>query len=445
VVAALVGQSEFPVLSGAWPLIGHLPEMHLRFPTLCERGITAHGSLFWIKAGPDTQLVLTGPRALSVLKNPAVSVSFYKDAFDLLLGNSLLSFDGDEHRSVRQVLNPPFTPQRVRRSDVLQIVLDTTQRRVASWRDKPHIQIVRETRELALEIIFRVVGVPVDRLPVWRKQYERYLLSALPNQGGVGPIRWLVMRARNWLDKEIGAIVEDKRKTNETESFVGGMANLRDESGKLLDRELIIANVRLLLFAGHETTASSMAWTSIQLAANREYQLRLMDEAAGIDDLCAVTVNMERFTFAEKLFREALRLYPAVHSIVRRVTAPIELDVGTIAPRTLLNLPLVHMLRDAQRFPNPTKFDPDRWTERPRAGTVETAMFGGGPHFCLGYHIAIAEGILFNLVLARALREHDLRLVPYKPGPPPTPVFMPLVHAPGGHKLRLAKSKNGHV
>jgi cytochrome P450 len=130
---------------------------------------------------------------------------------------------------------------------------------------------------------------------------------------------------------------------------------------------------------------------------------------------------------------------------VRRVTEPIELDVGTIPAGTLLNLPLVHMLRDPQRFPDPTAFVPDRWTERPRAGTVETAMFGGGPHFCLGYHIAMAEGILFNLVLARALREHGLRLVPYRAGPPPTPAFMPLVHAPANHKLRLVKASNGHV
>jgi cytochrome P450 len=440
-----VAPQEFPTLSGAWPIIGHLPEMHRRFPSLCDRGVAAHGPLFWIHTGTETQLVLTGSRALALLKNPAASNSFYKDAFSLLLGNSLLAFDGDEHRRVRQVLNPPFTPQRVRRSDLLQIVLDTTLRRVDSWRRLPHIQIVRETRELALEIIFRVVGVPLDRLPEWRKQYERYLFSALPNEGIAAPLRWFVIRARNWLDREIGAIVDDKRRTSEAESFVGGMANLRDEQGKLLDRELIIANVRLLLFAGHETTASSMAWTSIQLSVNPHFQERAMAEEASIDDLCGVTVNQERFTFAEALFREALRLYPAVHSIVRRTTAPVELDVGTIPTGTLVNLPLVHMLRDPQRFADPTTFNPDRWKERPRAGSVETAMFGGGPHFCLGYHIAIAEGVLFTLVLARAMREHGLRLSPMKPGPAPTPVFMPLVHAPANHKLALVRAQNGHV
>jgi cytochrome P450 len=447
--AAAVAQ-QFPVLSGALPLIGHLPEMHFRFPSMCDRGLSQHGPLFWIRAGAEAHLVLTGPRALAVLKHPAVSTSFYTDSFSLLLGNTLLSFDGEEHRKIRQVLNPPFTPQRVRRSDILHIVRDTTERRVEAWRRAERIEIVRETRELALEIIFRVVGVPLERLGAWRKHYERYLLSSLPSEGGP-PIRWWVKRSRSWLDREIAAIIDDKRRTRDTESFIGGMANVRDESGELLDRDLIVANVRILLLAGHETTASSMAWTAIHLSHSRELQERAMAEVATLGDLCEVTGNQERFTFAEALFREALRLYPPVHSIVRRVTAPIELDAATsgahadgrtstIAPGTLLNFPLVHMLRDPQRFPRPTVFDPGRWRERPRAGSVETAMFGGGPHFCLGYHIAIAEGTLFGLVLARALHEHGLALEPLKQAAVPTPVFLPLVHAPAGTRLRLVPS-----
>jgi cytochrome P450 len=123
------------------------------------------------------------------------------------------------------------------------------------------------------------------------------------------------------------------------------------------------------------------------------------------------------------------------------VTADIEVEEGIIPAGALRNIPFVHLLRDPQRFPSPDAFDPDRWKERPRPGTIETAMFGGGPHFCLGYHIAIAEGTLFTLLLSRALRKRRLELKCADGGPVPKPIYLPLMHPPTGIKLRLVPSR----
>ena len=129
------------------------------------------------------------------------------------------------------------------------------------------------------------------------------------------------------------------------------------------------------------------------------------------------------------------------HPLTDHVFSLEQVEAGVIPKGTLLNVPFVHLLRDSERFPSPETFDPDRWTERPRPGTIETAMFGGGPHFCLGYHIAIAEGTLFNMLLARALDERGLELSNTAPGPVPKPVYLPLMHPPRGVTLRLVPAR----
>ncbi len=430
----------FPTLDGALPLIGHLAEMYRRFPLMCARGARAHGPLFYIQGGPGPkQLMCTDPSAIAILKSPDGSNSFYTEGFNALLGNTLLAFDGEQHRRVRQVLNPSFTPQRVRRSDVLQIVREAAEARLSVWQRGADIDIVAHTRELALEVIFRMVGVPVARLSEWRKQYDRFLLAGLPSTSRFkGPLHWVAYRARAWIDRQMSAMVDDLRRREETSTLVGAVANARDEDGALLERELVVANLRLLVFAGHETTASAMAWTAIHLASSAGLQERAIDEAGNASDLTDLTMHPERMSFAECMFRESLRLYPAVHSVVRRATAAIPLSIGTIPAGTLVNLPLVYLLRDPARFPAPDTFDPTRWAERPRPGTLETAMFGGGPHFCLGYHIAIAEGTLFTLLLAQLMHRQRLRLSLVKRGPVPAPRFLPLIHPPRGTMLRLA-------
>jgi cytochrome P450 len=427
------------MLDGALPILGHLPEMYRRFPSLCARGSAAHGPLFWIHGGPGArQLMCTDASALQILKSPAMSNSFYAEGWDALLGNTLFAFDGDEHRRVRNLMAPAFTPNRIRRSDILHIVNDSVTRHIERWLDVGHVDVVAGARELALEIIFRIIGVPAQDLSAWRKQYTRYLLAGLPSSGRWrGPLHWIACRARDWLDARLGKMVDDLRKSGDTSTLAGAIANSRDTDGTLLDRPIVVANLRLLVFAGHETSASSMAWSVLHFADSPAQQKRALAEVDGVDDVVELGTDPNRFTFAEAQFREALRMYPAVHSVIRRVREPVDLDVGTIPQGTLLNVPFVHLLRDATRFADPSRYDPDRWRERPKPGTMETAMFGGGQHFCLGYHIAIAEGTIFNLHLARALQRRGLRARASQRGPVPTPVYLPLTHPPRGLSIRF--------
>ena len=431
------------MLDGAWPILGHLGEMYRQFPSLCERGTKAHGPLFWIQGGPGArQLMYTAPLAINLLKNPALSSSFYTEGFEALLGNTLFAMDGDEHRLVRQAMTPPFTPQRVRASEIVDIVMETVARRVDAWTRGGDFDVVVEIREMGLEVIFRILGVPTTDLAEWRTQYGRFLLAGIPSSGpGRGPIHWYVTRARRWLNERLGTMVDRLRKTAESSTLVGAVANGRGEDGQLLDRQLVIDNLRILIFAGHETSASTMTWAALHLAASPKFQERAVSEIASGDDVAAIATDPARFTFAEKMFREALRKYPVVHSVIRRVKAPIEIDDGVIPAGVLLNIPFVHLLRDRERFPAPDSFDPDRWAERPRPGTLETTMFTLCPPFCLRYPVTMLGAPLFSLPPARALRKQPLMLSRIDGAPVPKPVYLPLTRPPSGIKLRLVPTR----
>lgn len=430
----------FPSLDGALPIVGHLPEMYRRFPALCARGAATLGPLFWIHGGPGArQLMCTDRSALAVLKHPAVSTSFYSEGFGALLSGTLFALDGAEHRRVRNVMAPAFTPGRIRKTDVLQIMREVMTTRIDEMIDVGRVDVLRATKDIALEIIFRIIGVPGQDIAAWRKHFGRYMLAGLPSRGRIrGPIYWFARRARDWLDARLGAVVDRHRAREDTSTLVGAIACSRDEDGRHLDRQLVVANLRLLVLAGHETTAAALAWSVLHLAGVPAWQRRAMDEVDTSTDLVELGTDPHTFTFAERQFREALRMYPAVHSVIRRVTDDVTLDVGTIPGGTLLNVPFVHLLRDPLHFAGPDHYDPDRWEERPRPGTIETAMFGGGAHFCLGYHIAISEGTLFNLHLAQAMRRRGVMLRPREAGPLPAPIYLPLSHPPRGLCVQLS-------
>jgi cytochrome P450 len=434
-----------PVLDRALPVLGHMPEMYRSFPGLCARGVARCGPAFWIHGGPGArQLMVADEAALALLKSSTVSTGFYAEGFGALLGNSLLAFDGDQHRRIRQALSPPFTPQKVRQSDVLDIVCDAVQKRIETWPDKRAIRVAGEVGEIALEVIFRLMGVPVEQLAEWRKQYGRFILAGIPSTKYFpSPIQWVAVRAREWLDERLGEIVDQRRRSGDTTTLVGEVANAKDEDGNLLDRALVVTSLRLLSFAGHETTASSIAWCLLHVAADSDAQRRLVQEARAVDDVKACAMNPNRMSFAESAFREAMRLYPPLHSVVRRATAPLGVPGGVVPAGTLVNVPFVHLLRDPVRFPRPEEFRVERWTERPRPGTLETAMFGAGPHFCLGYHVAIAEGTLFILLLGRLLARKGLTLEIVGDGKVPRPVYLPLIHPPSRSELRLVPSPKG--
>ncbi|MCA9700852.1 MAG: cytochrome P450, partial [Myxococcales bacterium] len=168
-----------PKLSGKLPLFGHLPALIRDFPGLMDRGQRELGSVFWLYPGFGAEtLMVLGEEGFSILRHKHADSSHMAE-FDVFLGSSMLTVDGDDHRRVRGISSPVFTPSGLGRARVGEIIAETVERRTQGWQERARIPLVIDTRTIALEVIFRVMGVEVRDLPDWSHWYGEYTLGAI--------------------------------------------------------------------------------------------------------------------------------------------------------------------------------------------------------------------------------------------------------------------------
>lgn len=429
-----------PVLRGSFPLLGHMPAVMTNPSRMMFLGEVEHGPLFWVDAGAGKlALACNTPEAFGLLRSASVNSSHFYEQNEVFFGRSLLVADGAEHRHMRSAMNRPFSPGGLRRADIVRASAAVIERRVASWCSSSSLEILAETRDITLEIIFGIMGIPADDLDRWHRKFRHYMISAL------GPLwPWLVLRiakpARRWLDERLGELLEQARAQGEAApGLLGQLVRAQDESGLGLTQDELIDNLRLLVIAGHETSASALAWMMLFLAHHPHYWARLCEEAsAGEDDLGEVQIA--DYPFAQALFRESVRMYAPVYAETRISHAPLQLEGFEVPVGTLLQIPLGAMSRDPRVFEQPDRFWPERWIDRERKiSPIETSQFGGGHHFCLGYHLALVEGVQLAITAARALTKAGLR--PSLGGKQvPSPVYVPLTHPPRSARVLLERA-----
>jgi cytochrome P450 family 117 subfamily A len=415
------------VLPGAFPLIGHIPEMYDDILSMFRDAVAKVGPLFWVDFGFGLwNLVCTAPEVTAILRNRGAASRHLGDMLPNLVAGTVLTADGPRHQHLRSVMNSPFTPRGLGATRVLERQWDLIEGRVRGWADGRPIAVLRETRELGLHVLFRLIGLPVPELDVWCRKYEEYVLGAfavpltLP-----GTPAWRSRRGRAWLIAGLRRLVSEARARGEGD-FLHSLASARDEHGASIDEDELLTNLLFFTLAGHETNASTMAWMALHLAQDRDCWERLVAEARAFDPP-RHPGDLRRFPFAEALFREVLRLHPPAHLISRVTTAPLELLGRAIPVGTIVAVPITLLSRDPARYSEPDRFRPERWLDRAEPITpLETIQFGAGPHFCLGYHVALLESMQFVVALGRTLGSAGQRL--RLAGPFPRSISLPLGH-----------------
>ena len=170
-----------------------------------------------------------------------------------------------------------------------------------------------------------------------------------------------------------------------------------------------------MLVAGHETTANALAWTWYLLSQNPQAEAKLHDELERVlGGRLPAFEDVARLPYTLGVFSESLRLYPPAWAIGRRALADYEID-GYLIPANsiLLTSPwVVH--RDPRWFPEPERFDPERWNPELADARPKFSYFpfGGGARVCIGERFAWAEGVL---VIAAIAQRWKMRLVPGHP------------------------------
>jgi cytochrome P450 len=339
------------------------------------------------------------------------------------LGEGLLTLEGDAHRRQRRLAQPAFHKDRIAAYGTAMVAY--AERARGRWRACETLDVSHEMMRLTLAIVGRTLfGAEVEgeadavseAFTVIMHQFNRLVmpfseyLDRLPL-----PSNKKIARAAARLDETIYRMIAERRATGEDRGdLLSMLLAARDEEGDgtgMSDKQLRDESMTLFL-AGHETTANALTWTWYLLSQSPEAEARLhaeIDEVLG--GRLATAADLPRLKYTEAVFAEAMRLYPPAWAIGRQALEDFPLGEFVVPSGAMILMSQWVMHRDARFWPDPERFDPDRWTPEARAARPKFAYFpfGGGARVCIGEQFAWMEGVL---VLATIAQRWRFRLAP---------------------------------
>lgn len=347
----------------------------------------------------------------------------------LLLGNGLLTSEGDEHLRQRRLVQPAFHRQRI--AAYGDTMVRFAQRRADSWRNGVTLDVHAEMMSLTMAIVGKTLfdadveaespelgealtaSLAAFRLMFFFPFGE--LLEKLPL-----PMTRRFIAGRERLEATIYRMIADRRARGvETGDLMSMLLAARDIDGDgagMSDTQ-IRDEVMTLFLAGYETTANALTWTFYLLAQHPDVEARLHEEIDALpeDDLGADA--LARLPYARMVLAESMRLYPPAYAIGRRALGDYAVDGYTIPARAIVVLAPYITHRDPRWYHEPERFDPDRWlperiAQRPK---FSYNPFGAGPRICIGEPFAWMEGVLLLTTISRRWRLRPVTRQPVQP------------------------------
>jgi cytochrome P450 len=377
---------------------------------LMDRCARALGESFTLTFTPSgMQLVLiSDPQAVKTLftapPDVAPSAAGNSPVRPVMGERSVLILTGAEHLRQRKLLLPPFHGERMREYE--QTIVQATRAELQSWPLGEPMRLQERTRAITLEVILRAVfGVEAERMDALRDAIDA-LLAPMNSMRVV----WLALR-RMSLERPTGAIGRALDRLDETiyaelarrrvqadlaerTDILSLLMQARDEDGQPMTDDELRDELVTLLLAGHETTATSVAWAIERLVRAPEKLARLVAEIdAGVEQ------GGERY--ANAVVNETLRVRPVVPVVARVLTEDLELG-GYRMPAGTRVMPSIYLTnRNARVYEDPAEFRPERFLEN-APDTFAWIPFGGGIRRCIGASFAQLE---MKLMLRTMLSE----------------------------------------
>ncbi|HEX6526687.1 MAG TPA: cytochrome P450 [Streptosporangiaceae bacterium] len=394
-----------------------------------------YGDIVRYEAGDETIYLLNRPElARQVLKDNAANYTKDRTPDHImlrpLLGNGLLTSEGDDWDRQRHMCAPAFRRSQVEKFG--SVMTSAAQSLLERWRPAiasgSPVRVDHDLTALTLMVVIEAMfgadvagigegfGRAVDAVNSF---IGHYLPTDGVDQADTGTTRARYARAAAFLDQVVRAIVVARR--------AGGGAGRMDLLADLLASPAEVSDTELrdqvltIAMAGHETTAKSLTWTLYLLDQHPRVAEQVTSEVdAALGGRLPTAADLPRLPMCRQVIEEALRLYPPVWQISRRAIGPDRVDGFDVTPGALVGISPYLLHRHPAYWAEPDAFRPERFAAAAGGpGQLSGAAaerpshlylpFGGGPRICIGQHFAIVEA---TLVLATLVREVRLEVVP---------------------------------
>jgi cytochrome P450 len=339
-----------------------------------------------------------------------------------ILGNGLLTSEGQVHHRQRQIIQPVFHHKSLK--SYAEIMARHASRLTGSWGEALEINLTAEMARLTLMIVGEALfGADVEAETRKVGELMTAMMDSFPLR--MSPLAPLFaacghpkMRRGTKAQEELRGIVSQMinrrdRADLPREDLLALLFAARDaETGARMSNDQLQDEVMTILLAGHETTANALDWALYLLARHPGEAEKVGEELHRVlGPVLPKVEDLERLPVLERVVRESLRLYPPVWALGRRAIEDQELGNIRLRRRSIVVVSPWAMQRTERFFPDPEEFKPDRWTPAFRASLPKFAFFpfGGGPRQCIGDGFAWLE---LMVVLAHFLRDWRFELVP---------------------------------
>jgi cytochrome P450 len=395
---------------------------------LFEHLVKEYGPVAHYRIGPEHIVFLNDPeliRQVLIVQNDNFIKERTVQRSKMLLGDGMITAEAEKHRAQRRIAQPAFHRRRIS-AYAETIVAEATHLR-EQWPDGATIDVSQHMMALTLEIVSQTLfGVKLGR--------EVHEISAAINQI-MDLYHFLVVlpaaealvnfpipqmrrfrRARARLDVVVQRILENRLKSGDEHNDLLSMmlegasvTNVTELTPELASslRDQVIT----IFLAGYETVANAMTWTWYLLSQNPEAEARMHAEVdAVLAGRAASVEDVPQLKYTEMVLAESLRLYPPAWAMGRKALNDFEIGPYFLPRGTTVLMAQWIAHRNADYFPDPLRFDPDRFhPDAPPRPKFSYFPFGAGPRQCIGESFAWMEGVL---ILATISQKWHLRLVP---------------------------------
>ena len=411
------------------PIMGVMREFNRDHLGFIERAQREYGDVVWMRFLYVPALFLYHPDDVEYVlatnpKNFIKAMSLRSNFFQRLVGNGLLTSQGEEWKRQRRLSQPAFHRERV--ASYAEVMVDYTNRLTAKWQEGEtrdmHVDMMRLTLEIVVQCLFSAdVSHDVDDVGATLKE----LVKPFASQATLGwilnnrlptPAHVRFHAQAKKIDNVVYRIIAERRASGKDEGdLLSMLLAARDEDGSQMSDRQLRDEVMTLFLAGHETTALTLAWSWYLLGTNPEAERKFhaeLDEVLG--GRAPTAADLPRLKFTEQIAKECMRLYPPAYGLGREAINDCEIGGYQIPAGTQVFMFQWATQRDPRFYDEPEAFRPERWTEEFIARLPKYAYFpfGGGPRACIGASFAMMEIVLCLATIGQKFR---LDLVPDHP------------------------------